>query len=146
VPILDNSRWERFCNFLAQGEDITDAHEHAGYKRNTGNASTLFANPSVQARLKEIKAELARNTVVTAESPIQQAEEVRMCAMERGQLSAAIAAIKEIGVLSGARIERSEVGAPCEFDQLTNQELERAIVERIKALGLAADAGSKARH
>jgi hypothetical protein len=32
--------------------------------------------------------------------------------MEKGQLSAAVAAIKEKGVLSGKRIERSEVGSP----------------------------------
>jgi hypothetical protein len=37
-------------------------------------------------------------------------------ALENGQLSAAVAAIKEKGVLSGKRIERAEVGAPGEFD------------------------------
>jgi hypothetical protein len=36
----------------------------------------------------------------------------------RGQLSAAVAAIKEKGVLTGKRIERSEIGTPCEFDHL----------------------------
>jgi hypothetical protein len=38
--------------------------------------------------------------------------------MEAGQLAAAVAATKEIGVLSGKRIERSERGAPGEFDWL----------------------------
>jgi hypothetical protein len=38
--------------------------------------------------------------------------------MEAGQISAAVAALKEIGVLSGIRIERSERGAPGEFDWL----------------------------
>jgi hypothetical protein len=33
-------------------------------------------------------------------------------ALEGGQLSAAVTAIKEKGVLSGMRIERSEIAAP----------------------------------
>jgi integrase/recombinase XerD len=37
-------------------------------------------------------------------------------AIDAGQMSAATAAVKEIGVLSGIRIERSERGAPGEFD------------------------------
>jgi phage terminase small subunit len=45
--------------------------------------------------------------------------------MANGQLSAAVAAIKEKGILSGKRIERAEVGAPGEFDALTDDELER---------------------
>jgi hypothetical protein len=55
--------------------------------------------------------------------------------MQSGQLSAAVAAIKEKGVLTGKRIERSEVGGPGEFDALTDDELERALVERIARLG-----------
>jgi hypothetical protein len=50
--------------------------------------------------------------------------------MESGQFSAAIAAIKEMGVLSGQRIERKEVGPPGAFDALTDDELEPAVCER----------------
>jgi hypothetical protein len=73
-------------------------------------------------------------------------EEVRVRALENGQLSAAVAAIKEKGVLSGQRLERREIGAPGEFEALTNDELERALVERFSALGLTPDAGSDTRH
>ena len=55
----------------------------------------------------------------------------------KGQLGAAVAAIKEKGVLSGKRIERSEVGSPGEFDHLTDDELERALIERLAQLGFA---------
>jgi hypothetical protein len=61
----------------------------------------------------------------------------RKRAMQSGQLSAAVAAIREIGVLSGQRIERKEVGAPGAFDDLTDDRLERALRERFNALGLA---------
>jgi len=70
----------------------------------------------------------------------------RVRAMEGGQLNAAIAAIKEKGVLSGERIERSEVGPPGEFEALADDELERAVVDRFSSLGLRLDAGSDTRH
>jgi hypothetical protein len=43
--------------------------------------------------------------------------------MESKQFSAAIAAIREMGVLSGQLIERREIGAPGEFEALTDDEL-----------------------
>jgi hypothetical protein len=55
--------------------------------------------------------------------------------MASGQLSAAIAAIN---VPTGMRIERREVGRPGEFDALSDDELERIVVERFNALGLNA--------
>jgi hypothetical protein len=50
--------------------------------------------------------------------------------MECKQFSAAIGAIKEIGVLSGQRVERKEVGPPGAFDELSDDQLERALTER----------------
>jgi hypothetical protein len=61
---------------------------------------------------------------------------MRVRALENSQLSAAVAAIKEKGVHSGKRVERSEVGAPGEFEALTDDQLERALMERIARLGL----------
>jgi hypothetical protein len=46
--------------------------------------------------------------------------------------------------LSGQRIERREVGTPGAFDAMTDDELERALIERINASGLTPDAGSLA--
>jgi hypothetical protein len=47
-----------------------------------------------------------------------------------------------MGVLSGQRIERREIGALGEFDALNDDELERPLVERFSALDLTADAGA----
>jgi hypothetical protein len=61
------------------------------------------------------------------------------------QFGAAIAAIREMSVLSG--VERKEVRRPGEFDALTDDELERALRERLNSLGLLTpDAGSDTRH
>jgi hypothetical protein len=48
--------------------------------------------------------------------------------------------------LSGARIEHREVGAPGEFEALTDDELERTVFERFSALGLTPNARSDTRH
>ena len=66
--------------------------------------------------------------------------------MESKQFSAAIATIREMGVLSGQLIERREIGAPGEFEALTDDDCSRRLRERLRALGLAPDAGSDTRH
>jgi hypothetical protein len=48
-----------------------------------------------------------------------------------------VAAIGEMRVLVGQRIERRDVGAPGEFDALNDDQLEHALLERFSALGLA---------
>ena len=55
---------------------------------------------------------------------IEKVEAARVAAMEAGQFSAAVAAAKEIGVLSGIRIERSERGQPGEFEWLDKLNVE----------------------
>jgi hypothetical protein len=56
-------------------------------------------------------------------------------AMLAGQFNAAISALKELGVLSGKRVERSERGEPGEFDRMSDDELREAVTESAPALG-----------
>jgi len=62
-------------------------------------------------------------------------EQARVQAMKNGREGAAVNATKEKSILSGHRIERSEVGGPGELDALPDDELERALLERLSALG-----------
>jgi hypothetical protein len=89
---------------------------------------------------------IAARAKVTPESLLQEAEEARQGAMENRQFSAAVTAVKEKSILSGHRIERCEVGPPGAFDTMTDDELERALIERLSALGLTPDAGSDTRY
>ena len=55
------ARESLFCRALANGSTQVDAHELAGYERNTGNASALAHRPDIQAevhRLIALKDEL----------------------------------------------------------------------------------------
>jgi hypothetical protein len=93
-------------------------------------------HPEVLERLKEIKGKQAAKAAVTAESLIQEAEEARLAAMASGQNNAACSAIKVKSVLSGKWVERAEIGPPGEFETMTDDELERALMERMQKLGL----------
>ena len=140
MPVLKNARHERFAQLLAQGKTTGDAYEIAGYKRNASNASHMARNEEITNRVTEITNEslererataavAAERAAITRQSLIEKAEEARKGAMKAGQYSAAVAATKEIGVLTGIRIERSERGQPGEFDWL-----DKLSVEELRAL------------
>ena len=57
-------------------------------------------------------------------------------AIELKQPQSAIAAIKEKGVLSGKRIERSETGEPGEFEGMNETELANYIGQKMVELGI----------
>jgi hypothetical protein len=129
MPTLKNSRRERLAQLLASGMTATDAYQQAGYKRSDSNGPALARTDEISGRVAEINgqtlererataAAAAERAVVTRQSLIQKAEAIYEQAKEAGQTAAAVSALKEIGVLSGIRIERSERGAPGEFDWL----------------------------
>jgi hypothetical protein len=52
-----------------------------------------------------------------------------------GQIREAGDRLKELGVLSGKRVERSEHGEPGEFERMSDDELRENLTERARALG-----------
>ncbi len=142
MPLLTNTRRERFAQEIAKGKTYTEAYVVAGYKDNDANASALAKHPEVQARLREINGNGAKIAEITVASLIAEIEEARLLALEIGQPSAAIAATKEKGILSGKRVERSEVGAPGDFDGLTTDELRDRLRREAEELGEGAIAAA----
>jgi phage terminase small subunit len=138
---LKNPRWERFALFAAQGSTLDEAYREAGYKPHRGNPCKLAHRPDVAARIEEITAGLsakaAKAAQITVESLVQDSEKVFRRAMETDQLSAANTAIKGKGILTGKWIEKAEVGAPGEYESLSDEELERQLMARLAKLGFA---------
>jgi hypothetical protein len=135
MPALRNIRHERFAQLLASGKNATDAYEAAGYKRSHSNGPALAKTEEISARVAQINAEAfeqqrvtaaaaAERCVITRQGLIAMANELYQQAKEAGQTAAAVAALKEIGVLSGIRIERSERGQPGEFDWISKLSVE----------------------
>lgn len=108
MPPLDNQRHERFAQGLAIGKSATEAYSDAGYAAHAPSASRLLTNANVLLRVEELKNRTAKRTEVTAASLIAEAEEIREKALEAKQFAAAIAAVKEKGVLSGHRVEKRD--------------------------------------
>jgi hypothetical protein len=82
----------------------------------------------------------AAEVKVTVETLLAKAEKVYARAFENGQLSAAVGAIPEMDVLGGVRVERKEVGPPGAFDDLSDDQLERVLVDHFNSLGLTPNA------
>jgi phage terminase small subunit len=57
MPTLANPRHESFAQALARGMSAAAAYVEAGYKANTGNASTLKADQSISQRVAELQDE-----------------------------------------------------------------------------------------
>lgn len=104
---------ERFCRLIVQGMNQRDAYKAAGYKTTTdgatdANASRLLSNAKIDQRIAELRRPIAAEASVTLAWLIEQAREVLVAAKADNAHTAAIAAIKELGILSGERVERSE--------------------------------------
>lgn len=131
MPPLSNPRHEKAARERAKGKSQLDAYKAAGFKGKTRvSAHEILTNPNVVARVAELQAKPAAKLEVTLESLMAEAEAARALAMELGQTSAAVAAIKEKGVLSGKRIERKEMGNPGDFERMSDDELDAFIEER----------------
>jgi hypothetical protein len=126
MPGLKNPRHERFAQLLASGKTAKAAYEIAGYKPSESNGAWLARKEEISSRLAEINNETlererktavvaAERAVITRQGLITKAEEIRDLALKAGQYSAATQAHKEVGVLSGLRIERAERGGPGDF-------------------------------
>jgi hypothetical protein len=63
VPVLQDPKHEAFAQALARGQTADKAYVEAGYKPNRGNASTLKAKQSIQARVTEVQEAKARKVV-----------------------------------------------------------------------------------
>jgi len=110
---LKNPRHEAFAQALARGMSASAAYVEAGYKANTGNASTLKADQSISQRVAELQEEqlaihqqataaAAANKQITIESLIAEAEAARAKAMsEKGGAAAAVSALTAKAKLAG---------------------------------------------
>jgi phage terminase small subunit len=67
VPILSNSKHERFAQEVASGKSLSEAYVIAGYAKNDGNAVRLKGNEKVKRRIEEILAVGAEKAGVTVE-------------------------------------------------------------------------------
>jgi phage terminase small subunit len=102
---------EKFCRNIIEGMPQYEAYIAAGYADTASahaNASRMISADKIQNRIAEMRAEATQGSQITLQWLMLKAEEVLYAAMEDRSHAASMAAIKELGVLSGERIEKSE--------------------------------------
>ena len=138
---------EIFAQAIASGASPEDAARIAKYRdcpSFAGSARKRAGRADVRTRVADIQAETAERNDITRDSLIAQCQRVYELALREKQCAAAISAIKEIGILSGKRIERVEQGEPGDFaliDQLSPDELRAFIAGKLTVEDLRAKGG-----
>ena len=143
MPILANSRHERFAQAVAAGHSASDAYEAAGYTPSRHHASRLATNGNVKARIAELQGKATERTIFDLQWLLDKAEEARAGAMQAKQHSAAVAAIREIGTLTGLRVEKREQKEIDEFTGMTADQMRQNIAQ---SLGIDDESLAEARR
>lgn len=108
MPTLANPRHELFAQAFAGGATADEAYVQAGFKADRGHASRLAASDHVKARAREIQGRASARLEISLQWLLEKAEAARQAALDGGQPAAAVSAIKEMGILSGLRVEKRE--------------------------------------
>lgn len=128
---LKNARHEKFAQERAKGKSVDEAYSLAGFKPHRGNAHRLSTNESVRARVAELQHRAAEKAVVTANDIAAQLDEDRAFAKEKGQAAAAVSATlgkaKVLGLLPDRHEHTGRNGAPIEYRNLSDEEIEARI-------------------
>ena len=112
MGVLSNPKHERFAQELAKGKSQAEAYETAGYKPDSGAASRLSGNVSIQARVAELlgkAAVRAELTVATVADNLLRIAEKAEALGEAAGLSVAKAAWMDAAKVSGLIVEKKEV-------------------------------------
>jgi len=158
MPVLENTRHEKFAHEIAKGTSSREAYKLAGYEpKNDATAdacaSRLLSNAGITRRVAEIKEGIS--VVAIEKTAISKAWVIAKLVenVERAMQAEAVLdpqgnptgeykyngnvanrALELIGKEQGMFVDRKEVGAPGDFDRLSDDELAQSIVEQTKEL------------
>lgn len=64
MPVLENTRWELFCQNYVKGMSAHESYVKAGYRDNRQAASRLLSHVDIKARIKELNEAAAEVAVI----------------------------------------------------------------------------------
>jgi len=155
-------RWEAAALARASGMGAHQAYLSAGYKGKPPVATVFFQRPVIAARVKELQIEheklsLESHRKALDESSVSRAWVIKhlkhnaLAAMRgdpvydrngqptgfyRPDRFSANTALIALGKTEGIFIERTEVGNPGDFSRMADDELDKALIDSARALGL----------
>lgn len=141
---LPNERHEQFARLVALGMMLVYAYKQAGLNQGKSitkavrqAASKLATKPDIRKRIEVLRAEAAARFQITTDSLIRDACQCRDLGIELGQIGAAVQAVKELGILTGLRVEKRETRR-VSADMISDDELAAIIAAGPPIEGLAA--------
>lgn len=111
MPVLANSRHERFAQELAKGSAINAAYAEAGYTPSDQCASRLARNAKIMARCEELKERAAARVEVSIASVTENLLRIARSAealAEASGLSVARASHMDVAKLNGLVVDKQE--------------------------------------
>ena len=136
MPVLRNSRHEKFAQEMAKAKTATAAMAAAGYS-DPRNSTRLTKNDEIRRRIEELKERGAARAEVSVASLLAELETARLLALKLGQASAAVQCTMGKAKICGLIIDRREVGDAGKFDDMTDEELISAAARKARELGIA---------
>ena len=123
MPVLENTRHEKFCQLRMQGKTLEEAYEKAGYKPHRQLAHRLMTKDYIKDRIAELQNGAVQTFEVTVESMAKQFDEDRALCLQWKQGGAAIAAGIAKAKLFGLMTERSTINVTHNYNLMTVEEL-----------------------
>jgi hypothetical protein len=138
MPRGSQGRLVKFARELAAGNKPREAAIAAGYPPGSSfdsNARKRAGRDDVKRLVAEFRAPIAEKLNITLEWLVEENLLLYRTAKAAGQIRDARESLKELGVLSGKRVERSEHGEPGEFERMSDEEVWKDLTRRARALG-----------
>lgn len=149
--MLKNQKHELFAQAIARGETGRQAYYSAGFTASPGaadvGASRLLKTDKVAARVLELRSRqgTAEKTILTKAWVIEQTIELQRKAVTAGAYGPAAKCMELLAREVNAFIQKSEVGAPGDFGDLTDEELLERINDIAGEVGGSRPASRRAR-
>lgn len=168
MPQLTDPRWEKACQLRADGGDIRASYEGAGYTGKPSVATKFFQRDDIRRRIAEIQDDHFQGQRKATEMAVKKASLDEAWIIERAKyvvelairglpimdeegrptgrfdgkpnLRAAVDGLRLCSDFKGMRIQRMELGGPGDFARMSDEELDSALIEQGKALGIPEEA------
>ena len=165
MPALTNPKHEACCQARAMGKPVGEAYVAGGYKYTSASPTQFFQRPDIVERVQEIigeKYEVERKAreIAPQEAGIDaawiykrlkyltdislQKREIKRdgAVVGNGAMDGptAIRCLTLAAQMSGQLVNRHEVGQPGDFARMSDAELDSALLEQARALGISDEA------
>lgn len=111
MPMLQNTRYERFAQGLAAGKKPEDAYVEAGYKPARQNAHRMMTRDDIRMRVAELQeraAIRAEITVASITADLMRIAQKGEAMREAAGLAVARAALMDAAKLNGLVVDKAE--------------------------------------